>query len=99
VADTDAAPLTGAVSLHDVIRHLIHFGAARNDAERAELTAAVDRDDPDGPEPEDKPVSDAEKIAEYDRLKAREAAQAAPAPSWQPPAPVPAADDTTGGNG
>jgi hypothetical protein len=94
VADYDKAPLTGAVSLHDVIRHLIHFGPARNELEVKELLGAVDRDDPDAPEPEDAPLSDAEKAAAYDRhLKDQVAAQ----PAW--PVPEPVHDDTTGGHG
>ena len=61
------APATGVVSLHDVIRHLVHYGPARNDAERAELAAAVDRADPDAEDPPEPGLTDAEKAAEYDR--------------------------------
>ena len=42
----EQAPLTGALSLHDVVRHLINHGPARNDAERDELLGQVDKDDP-----------------------------------------------------
>lgn len=61
------APLTGAVSLHDVIRHLLHYGPARNETELAELAAAVDRADPEAEDPPEPGLSDAEKAAEYDR--------------------------------
>jgi hypothetical protein len=44
--DRDREPLTGAVGLFGVVRHLVQHGPARNDAERAELLAEVDRDDP-----------------------------------------------------
>lgn len=61
------APVTGVISLHDVIRHLVHYGPARNDAERAELAAAVDLADPEAEDPPEPGLSDAEKAAEYDR--------------------------------
>lgn len=101
MADFDKAPLTGVTSLHDVIRHLLRYGPARNEAEAKELQGAVDRDDPDAPEPEDAPLSDAEKAAAYDRhLKDQAAAAPAPPPSWQPPGPGSGHDDdSTGGNG
>lgn len=85
----EKAPLTGVMSLHDVIRHLLHYGPARNDAERAELLAAVNDDDPDAPEPEDAPLSDAEKIREYDRLQREKPPPPAP-PAPAEPFPVPA---------
>jgi hypothetical protein len=47
------APVTGALSFHDVIRHLIHHGPARSPAEADELLAVVDTDDPDTASPHD----------------------------------------------
>jgi hypothetical protein len=61
--------LTGALTLHDVLRHLVQHGPARNDAERAELLGVIDSDDPGYTEPEHV-MTDAEKAAEYDRLQA-----------------------------
>jgi hypothetical protein len=51
-ARAEKAPVTGALTLHDVIRHLIHHGPARNDAERAELLGVVGTDDPDAASPQ-----------------------------------------------
>jgi hypothetical protein len=68
-AKAKPGPLTGVVSVYDVIRHLITHGPARNDAERAELAAAVDATDPDYTEPEHVPT-EAEKAAEWDKLQA-----------------------------
>lgn len=100
MADFDKAPLTGVTSLHDVIRHLLHYGPARNEAEAKELQGAVDRDDPDAPEPEDAPLSDAEKAAAYDRhLKDQGAVTVPPPDPWQRPGPAAGHDDSTGGNG
>lgn len=71
------APLTGVKSLFDVVRHLIAHGPARNEAERAELAAAVNTADPDYTEPEHV-MTEQEKAAEYDRLQAaRPAAEGA----------------------
>jgi hypothetical protein len=58
----DKAPLTGVVSLHDVVRHVAQYGPARNDAERDELVGAVNEDDPDYTEPasDDDEYEDAE---------------------------------------
>ena len=54
--ETAAAPLTGVRTFHDVIRHLVTHGPARNPAEQAELVAVVDDADPDtDSEPEEKP--------------------------------------------
>jgi hypothetical protein len=40
------APYTGTRTLHDVIRHVVTHGPARNDAERDELLGVIDHDDP-----------------------------------------------------
>jgi hypothetical protein len=93
-AETDS--LTGAKSVFDVLRHLVAHGPARNDAERAELTGILDREDPDTetPDPDAPPELTAEeKAAAYDKLMASQAAEtpaAAPEirerPSYYPPA-------------
>lgn len=44
MAETEA-PLTGVRHALDVLRHLVTHGPARNDAERAELLAAIDKSD------------------------------------------------------
>jgi hypothetical protein len=64
-----SAPLTGVRSVYDVLRHLLAHGPARNEAERAELEAAVNATDPDYTEPEHVMTAE-EKAAEYDRLQA-----------------------------
>jgi hypothetical protein len=69
----EKAPLTGVRSVYDVIRHLLAHGPARNEAERAELEAAVNATDPDYTEPEHVMTAE-EKAAEYDRLQAGKAA-------------------------
>jgi hypothetical protein len=73
----DKAPLTGVLSTHDVLRHLLTHGPARSDAERAELLAPVNADDPDYTEPEAQ-MTPEQKAAEYDRLKAQAETPAAP---------------------
>ena len=73
----DKAPLTGALSTHDVLRHLIHFGPGRTDAERAELLGPVNADDPDYTTPE-VGLTPEQKAAEYDRLKAQDDSGTAP---------------------
>jgi hypothetical protein len=89
--------LTGAKSVFDVLRHLVAHGPARNDAERAELTGILDKEDPDTetPDPDAPPELTAEeKAAAYDKLMAQKAAEtpvtAAPEtrerPSYYPPA-------------
>jgi hypothetical protein len=57
------------MSLHDVMRHLVLHGPARNDAERDQLLGAVNDDDPGYAEPEHVMTAE-EKAAEYDRLQA-----------------------------
>lgn len=54
----EKAPVTGVLSLHDVLRHLIHHGPARSDAERAELLAVVDTDEKPAAEPQPEPPED-----------------------------------------
>ena len=77
MADTAPdAPLTGVRSIADVLRHLLTHGPARNDAERAELLAAVNAADPDYTEPPHVMTAE-EKAAEYDRLQAETAPVAA----------------------
>lgn len=86
MADFDKAPLTGVDTIGELLRHLIHHGPARNEAEREELTAVVDRDDPDRqPEPEPEPAGAAEEAApvvdpgELAAFRAWQAAQHEPA--------------------
>jgi hypothetical protein len=80
----DAESLTGARTVFDVLRHLVAHGAARNDAERAELTGVLDEADPDTevPDPDAPPELTAEqKAAAYDELMAKQAdEQKAPVP-------------------
>lgn len=64
-------PLTGVLTVYDVIRHLLTHGPARNEAELAELTGAVNATDPEYSEPEHVPT-DAEKAAAWDELQAKQ---------------------------
>jgi hypothetical protein len=63
--------------IHDVLRHLVQFGPARNDAEREDLLGQLDNDDPDVAPVEHVMTAD-EKAAEYDRLQAAQPTQADP---------------------
>jgi hypothetical protein len=51
------SPLTGVLTFHDVIRHLIHHGPAQNPAQEAELAAVVDADDPSVKTPKPDPAN------------------------------------------
>lgn len=50
--EKNPAPLTGARTAYDAIRHVAVHGPGRSEAEAAELTAAVNASDPDYRAPE-----------------------------------------------
>lgn len=74
----EKAPLTGALSVHDVLRHLIAHGPARNDAERAELLYPVDQDDPQTGNKPEAGLSPRDRKAERDRLTEQQDSGTAP---------------------